>query len=89
MIIIVIMVHNWAKYKCKLMMITIKIIIIIITNDDDDDDDDDDGDDDDIPVYFSFLISHSYLFTVAGLVDSMIYHSARALQKKIDLGKAS
>ena len=80
MIIIVIMVHNWAKYKCKLMMITIKkIIIIIITNDDDDD----------IPVYFSFLISHSCLFTVAGLVDSMIYHSARALQKKIDLGKAS
>ena len=71
------------------MMITIKIIIIIIiiiiiTNDDDDDDDDDI-----IPVYFSFLISHSYLFTVAGLVDSMIYHSARALQKKIDLGKAS
>ena len=87
MIIIVIMVHNWAKYKCKLMMITIKIIIIIIiiTNDDDDDD----GDDDDIPVYFSFLISRSYIFTVAGLVDSMIYHSARALQKKIDLGKAS
>ena len=84
MIIIVIMVHNWAKYKCKLMTITIKIIIIIITNDDDDDDDDDI-----IPVYFSFLISHSYLFTVAGLVDSMIYHSARALQKKIDLGKAS
>ena len=82
MIIIVIMVHNRAKYKCKLMMITIKIIIII-TNDDDDDDDDD------IPVYFSFLISHSCLFTVAGLVDSMIYHSARALQKKIDLGKAS
>ena len=80
MIIIVIMVHKWAKYKCKLMMITIKkIIIIIITNDDDDD----------IPVYFSFLISHSCLFTVAGLVDSMIYHSARALQKKIDLGKAS
>ena len=69
------------------MMITIKIIIIIIiiTNDDDDDDDDDDI----IPVYFSFLISHSCLFTVAGLVDSMIYHSARALQKKIDLGKAS
>lgn len=29
------------------------------------------------------------IFTVAGLVDSMIYHSARALQKKIDLGKAS
>ena len=86
MIIIVIMVHNRAKYKCKLMMITIKIIIIIITNDDDDDDDDDD---DIIPVYFSFLISRSYLFTVAGLVDSMIYHSARALQKKIDLGKAS
>ncbi|XP_065063686.1 endoplasmic reticulum-Golgi intermediate compartment protein 3-like isoform X2 [Rhopilema esculentum] len=29
------------------------------------------------------------VFTVAGLIDSMIYHSARALQKKIDLGKAS
>ena len=85
MIIIVIMVHNLAKYKCKLMMITIKIIIIIIITNDDDDDDDDDI----IPVYFSFLISHSCLFTVAGLVDSMIYHSARALQKKIDLGKAS
>ncbi|KAK3755752.1 hypothetical protein QZH41_019988 [Actinostola sp. cb2023] len=29
------------------------------------------------------------IFTVAGLVDSMIYHSSRAIQKKIDLGKAS
>ncbi|KAK6167931.1 hypothetical protein SNE40_021854 [Patella caerulea] len=29
------------------------------------------------------------VFTVAGLIDSMIYHSARAIQKKIDLGKAS
>lgn len=29
------------------------------------------------------------IFTVAGLVDSMIYHSSRALQKKIDLGKAT
>jgi len=29
------------------------------------------------------------IFTVAGLIDSMIYHSARALQKKIDLGKAN
>ncbi|ESO99176.1 hypothetical protein LOTGIDRAFT_142052 [Lottia gigantea] len=29
------------------------------------------------------------IFTVAGLIDSMIYHSARAIQKKIDLGKAS
>ncbi|XP_072175388.1 endoplasmic reticulum-Golgi intermediate compartment protein 3-like [Diadema setosum] len=28
------------------------------------------------------------VFTVAGLIDSMIYHSARAIQKKIDLGKA-
>ena len=35
-------------------------------------------------MHFSFDV-----FTVAGLVDSMIYHSARALQKKIDLGKAS
>ena len=26
---------------------------------------------------------------VAGLIDSMIYHSARALQKKIELGKAN
>lgn len=29
------------------------------------------------------------IFTVAGLIDSMIYHSARAIQKKIELGKAS
>ncbi|XP_064597397.1 endoplasmic reticulum-Golgi intermediate compartment protein 3-like [Liolophura sinensis] len=29
------------------------------------------------------------IFTVAGLVDSMVYHSARAIQQKIDLGKAS
>eukprot|EP00794_Sanderia_malayensis_P011878 gene11879-13111_t len=29
------------------------------------------------------------VFTVAGLIDSMIYHSARALKKKIDLGKAN
>lgn len=28
------------------------------------------------------------IFTVAGLIDSMIYHSSRALQKKIELGKA-
>lgn len=28
-------------------------------------------------------------FAVAGLVDSLIYHSARAIQKKIELGKAS
>ncbi|XP_024415563.1 endoplasmic reticulum-Golgi intermediate compartment protein 3 isoform X1 [Desmodus rotundus] len=27
------------------------------------------------------------MFTVAGLIDSLIYHSARAIQKKIDLGK--
>ena len=29
------------------------------------------------------------VFTVAGLIDSMIYHSAKALKKKIDLGKAT
>ncbi|XP_035659537.1 endoplasmic reticulum-Golgi intermediate compartment protein 3-like [Branchiostoma floridae] len=29
------------------------------------------------------------VFTVAGLIDSLIYHSARAIQQKIDLGKAS
>lgn len=29
------------------------------------------------------------VFTVAGLVDSAIYHSARVIQKKIELGKAS
>ncbi|KAI0237071.1 Endoplasmic reticulum-Golgi intermediate compartment protein 3 [Lamellibrachia satsuma] len=29
------------------------------------------------------------VFTVAGLIDSMIYHSARAIQKKIELGKAN
>lgn len=29
------------------------------------------------------------IFTVAGLIDSMIYYSSRALQKKIDLGKAT
>lgn len=29
------------------------------------------------------------VFTVAGIIDSMIYHSARALQKKIELGKAT
>ncbi|XP_029650596.1 endoplasmic reticulum-Golgi intermediate compartment protein 3 isoform X2 [Octopus sinensis] len=29
------------------------------------------------------------IFTVAGLIDSMIYHSSRAIQKKIELGKAS
>ncbi|XP_022105808.1 endoplasmic reticulum-Golgi intermediate compartment protein 3-like [Acanthaster planci] len=28
------------------------------------------------------------VFTVAGLIDSFIYHSAKAIQKKIDLGKA-
>ena len=41
-----------------------------------------------------FISSLSYLgvfffFSVAGLIDSMIYHSSRALQKKIDLGKAT
>jgi len=29
------------------------------------------------------------VFTVAGLVDSLIYHSMRSLKKKIELGKAS
>ncbi|XP_064381837.1 endoplasmic reticulum-Golgi intermediate compartment protein 3-like [Halichondria panicea] len=29
------------------------------------------------------------VFTVAGMLDGMLYHSARALRKKIDLGKAS
>jgi len=29
------------------------------------------------------------VFTVAGLIDALIYHSARAIQKKIELGKAS
>uniref|UniRef100_UPI00358FB997 endoplasmic reticulum-Golgi intermediate compartment protein 3 isoform X2 n=1 Tax=Myxine glutinosa TaxID=7769 RepID=UPI00358FB997 len=29
------------------------------------------------------------VFTVAGLIDSAIYHSARAIQKKIELGKAT
>ncbi|XP_070209579.1 endoplasmic reticulum-Golgi intermediate compartment protein 3-like isoform X2 [Littorina saxatilis] len=29
------------------------------------------------------------IFTVAGLIDSLIYHSANVIQKKIDLGKAS
>jgi len=29
------------------------------------------------------------VFTVAGLIDSIIYHSARALKKKIDIGKAN
>lgn len=29
------------------------------------------------------------VFTVAGLIDSMIYHSAKVLQEKIDLGKAT
>lgn len=29
------------------------------------------------------------VFTVAGMLDGMLYHSTRALQKKIDLGKAS
>uniref|UniRef100_A0A3P9CGH5 Endoplasmic reticulum-Golgi intermediate compartment protein n=1 Tax=Maylandia zebra TaxID=106582 RepID=A0A3P9CGH5_9CICH len=29
------------------------------------------------------------VFTVAGLIDSLIYHSARAIQKKIELGKTS
>lgn len=30
-----------------------------------------------------------FFFPVAGLIDSMIYHSSRALQKKIELGKAT
>ncbi|XP_050999570.1 endoplasmic reticulum-Golgi intermediate compartment protein 3 isoform X2 [Acomys russatus] len=29
------------------------------------------------------------MFTVAGLIDSLIYHSARAIQRKIDLGKTT
>ncbi|XP_029468222.1 endoplasmic reticulum-Golgi intermediate compartment protein 3 [Rhinatrema bivittatum] len=29
------------------------------------------------------------VFTVAGLIDSLLYHSARAIQKKIELGKTS
>ncbi|XP_012945396.1 endoplasmic reticulum-Golgi intermediate compartment protein 3 [Aplysia californica] len=29
------------------------------------------------------------VFTVAGLIDSMIYHSSRAITRKIELGKAS
>ena len=29
------------------------------------------------------------VFTVAGMVDGFLYHSTRALKKKIDLGKAS
>ncbi|RWS22273.1 endoplasmic reticulum-Golgi intermediate compartment protein 3-like protein [Leptotrombidium deliense] len=29
------------------------------------------------------------VFTVAGIIDSMIYHSIRAIKKKIELGKAS
>ncbi|KAM4622555.1 endoplasmic reticulum-Golgi intermediate compartment protein 3 [Discoglossus pictus] len=29
------------------------------------------------------------VFTVAGLIDSLIYHSTRAIQKKIELGKAT
>lgn len=29
------------------------------------------------------------VFTVAGLIDAMIYHSARAIQRKIELGKVS
>lgn len=31
----------------------------------------------------------SSLSPVAGLIDSLIYHSARAIQKKIDLGKTT
>lgn len=41
----------------------------------------------------SFLLPYGtwslFVFAVAGLIDSMIYHSSRALQKKIDLGKAT
>ena len=29
------------------------------------------------------------VFTVAGMVDGMLYHSQKALKKKIELGKAS
>ena len=39
--------------------------------------------------YSSLFTFVRFLFSVAGLIDSMIYHSSRALQKKIDLGKAT
>lgn len=43
--------------------------------------------------FFHFLTSVCAIiggvFTVAGLVDSFIYHGGRALQRKIDLGKAT
>lgn len=29
------------------------------------------------------------VFTVAGMLDSMLYHSQKALKKKIELGKAT
>lgn len=29
------------------------------------------------------------IFTVAGMIDAILYQSSRALKKKIDLGKAS
>lgn len=29
------------------------------------------------------------VFTVAGMLDGMLYHSTRALQKKIEIGKLS
>ena len=29
------------------------------------------------------------VFTVAGIVDSLLYHSLRTLKKKVDLGKAN
>ena len=39
---------------------------------------------------FLFTLSFFYAsVSVASLIDSMIYHSARALQKKMELGKAT
>ena len=38
-------------------------------------------------TFLWYLIA--FFFAVAGLIDSMIYHSSRALQKKIDLGKST
>ena len=35
------------------------------------------------------LVGYAWLVAVAGLVDAFIYHSARAIQKKIELGKYS
>lgn len=37
----------------------------------------------------SFIDVCRFSPSVAGLIDSLIYHSARVIQKKIELGKAS